>query len=296
MLSRINELDGQFRHLHERILAELEDTKVPLSKLIHSLTLLPPELTLEYKKAIDNKLRDLRREAVVDDFFYHLNPLINFLSYGLLKHIIDQFGSDTLKMEMNEYSEDVVQFMKKTTVKQLMDYWPGQQEIPPNFLKLQAKIDEDPTTYTLYQLDQLRKRYCCVLKLTDLVFVIIGLETTNSFIVEWLVPSALVPKLVESARNLDGGFYLRERILRVVVGEKQIFPFLPDSKPKVPALQPTAAMVMVILYLLKLFLLNLLKLILDEYTGSSSDCNSYGMFSHKRKVRLKSWSTCLSDW
>ena len=179
MLSRINELDGQFRHLHGKILAELEDTKVPLSKLIHSLTLLPPELTLEYKKSIDNKLLDLRREAVVDDFFYHLNPLINFLSYSLIKYIIDQFGSNTLKKMINDYSEDVVQFMKKTTVKQLMDYWPGQQEIPPNFSKLKAKIYEDPTTYTLYQLDQLRKRYCCELKLTDLVFVIIGLEMTN---------------------------------------------------------------------------------------------------------------------
>ena len=249
VLSRINELDGQFRHLHERILAELEDKKVSLSKLIHSLTLLPPELTLEYKKAIDNKLLDLRREAVVDDFFYHLNPLINFLSYGLLKHIIDQFGSNTLKIMMNDYSKDVIQFMKKTTVKQLMDHWPGQHEIPPNFSKLRAKIDEDPTTYTLYQLDQLRKRYCCELKLTDLVFVIIGLETTNSFIVEWLVPSALVPQLVESAKQLHFGFYHLEHILKVVVGEKQIFPFLPDSKPKVPALQTTAAMVTVILHL-----------------------------------------------
>ena len=171
---------------------------------------------------------------------------MDFLAYGLLKYIIDEFGSNTLRIRMNDYSKDVVQFMKKTTVKQLMDHWPGQQEIPPSFSKLQAKIDEDPTTYTLYDLDQKRRHFCSGVRLSEVVLVLIGLKMSKSFIVEWLVPSALVPQLVESAKQLDFGFYLRERILKVVVGEKQIFPFLPDSKPKVPALQTTAAMVTVI--------------------------------------------------
>ena len=242
----MKKLDSRFRSLHGNILSELEAKKVPVRRVLNSLTLLPIELRQEYVKTISEKLPDLRREEEISDLFLHLNLLISFIDDGLIRYIIDQFGSNTLKIMMNDYSKDVVQFMKKTTVKQLMDYWPGQHEIPPNFSKLRAKIDEDPTTYTLYQLDQLRKRYCCELKLTDLVFVIIGLETTNSFIVEWLVPSALVPQLVESAKQLHFGFYLRERMLKVVVGEKQIFPFLPDSKPKVPALQTTVAMVTVI--------------------------------------------------
>ena len=171
---------------------------------------------------------------------------MDFLGYGLLKYIIDEFGSNTLTIKMNDYSEVVVQFMKKTTVKQLMDHWPGQQEIPPNFSKLRAKIDEDPTTYSLYDLDQKRRYFCSAVRLSEVVLVLIGLKMSNSFIVEWLVPSALVQQLVESAKQLDFGFYLRERMLKVVVGEKQIFPFLPDSKPKVPALQTTAAMVTVI--------------------------------------------------
>ena len=246
VFSRMNELDLKFRSLHQGLLSELESKKVPVRKLVNSLTLLPIDLRQEYEKAISSKLPDLRREEEAGDLFrYHLNPLVNFLDYGLIKYVIDQFGSNTLKGMMKSYSDDALVFMKKTTVKQLMDVWPGQQEIPPNFSKLRAKIDKDPSTYTLYQLDQLRRRFCSAVKLTEFVSVLIGLHTANSFIVEWLIPSILVPQLMESARQLDFGFYLRECILKVTVDEKHIFPMLPDAKPKVPALQAAATTVTV---------------------------------------------------
>ena len=244
MLSHINDLERQFRLLHRRILAELEEKGIKVSEILQSVTLLPTEIRSEYKLAMAEIFPVLRRETTISELFYHLNPLVDFLGYGLLKHIIDQFGSNTLQKEVNIYNEDMIVFMENTTVKQLMDHWPGQQEIPPNFSQLKATIDEDPTSYTLYALDQLQKRYCCELKLTDLVFVIIGLKNLNFFIVEWLIPSALVPELVESAKKVDIGFYHRERILKVVVGEKQIF--CTEFNPTVPALQAQAAMIKVI--------------------------------------------------
>ena len=241
LISRIHDLERQFRQIHENLLTELEDKNVCIKKLLRSLTLLPTEIRVDYMKAITEKFPDLRRESTISDLFYHLSPLVDFLSYGLLKYIIDEFGSNTLKKKMVSYSDDVLVFMKKTTVKQLMSVWPGQQEIPPTFSKLRAKIDENPSTYTLYDLDQLRKRFCSGVKLSDIVLVLIGLETSNSFIAEWLIPSALIPRLMESARMLDYGFYLQKRILKMSVDEKQIFPMLPDAKPKAPALQAAAA-------------------------------------------------------
>ena len=107
--------------------------------------------------------------------------------------------------------------------------------IPPNFSNLKAKVDKDPTTYTLYRLDQLRRRFCAGVKLSKIVLVLTGLKTTNSFIAEWL--RTFMPHLFKSSKQLEFGFYLRERILKMTLDEKQIFPFLPDSKPKVPALQ-----------------------------------------------------------
>ena len=241
VISQIHDLERRFRQIHESLVTELEDNNVSVKKFLRSLTLLPAEIRMDYMTAITEKFPVLRKEPTISDLFYHLSPLVDFLSYGLLNHIIDVFGSDALKKKIASYSNDILVFMKKTTVKQLMSVWPGQQEIPPTFTKLKAKIDEDPSKYTLYDLDQLRKRFCSGIKLTDIVFVLIGLDVTNSFIAEWLIPSTLIPRLMLSARKLNFGFYLRERILKISVGEKQLFPMIPDAKPKVPTLQAAAA-------------------------------------------------------
>ena len=228
--SEISQLERQFRLLHGMILSEMEDKHLVVSELLHSLTLLPTEIRIEYKTAITEMFPDLRRESTISDLFYHLSPLVDFLSYGLLKYIIDEFGSATLKTRMLSYSEKVLVFMKNTTVKQLMDHWPGQQEVPPNFSKLRARIGEDPSVYTLYELDRLRRRFCSGVKLTDIVLAIIGLEMANSFIAEWLIPSVLVPQLMESIRGVDDGFYLQEYILMMLVNEEQVFPYQDFSK------------------------------------------------------------------
>ena len=228
-------------------MSELESKKVPVRKILDSLTSLPIDLRNQYKKKISKKLHDLRKEEEVSDLFLYINPLVNFIDYGLIKYMIDQHGSNTLKRLMISYSDDVVVFMKKTTVKDLMDLnWPGKQKIPEDFSNLWAKIDDTPTTFTLYELDQLRRRFYSKAKLVNVVSIIVGLDEANSFIVQWLFPSALVPQLIEVAKEIDFAFFLRERILKMVVDEKQIFPFLPDSKPKVPTLQAATTSVTVI--------------------------------------------------
>ena len=249
MPSYINDLESQFRNLNGEIIAELEKKGTKVSEILMSMTLLPMGIRPEYKPAIRDLFPQLRGELTIIGLFYHLNPLMDFLGYGLIQYIIDQFGSSTLKIKMNKYVKDVVLFMKQTTVKQLMDHWPGQQKSPPNFSKLLTKIDEDPTTYTLYDLDQKRRCICGEVKLSEAVHVLIGLKMSTSFIVEWLVPAALVTILVESTRRLDNKFFLHEHILKMVAGEKQIYPFLPDSKPKVLATLQTRAAVDTVIYI-----------------------------------------------
>ena len=248
MATRMGKLETRFRAIHGTIMSELDSKKIPVRRILNSLTSLPIELRREYQRSISEKVPELRREEKASDLFiYHLNPLVNFIDYHLIKYIIEEFGSNTLKVDVNSYSNDMVLFMKKTTVKELMEHcrWPGMQSESKGLARLVTKIDGNEEQYTLYDLDELRRRFCAGIKLTEIVFVLIGLETSTSFLAMWVVPSLLVPQLMEASKSLDFGFYLRLRILKVTVGDQQIFPFLPASKSKVPALQAEAATVTV---------------------------------------------------
>ena len=215
-------------------MSELKYKTDAVEELKYFLSFLPLQLRQEYGGTIKEQFPNLCQEEKISDIFINLSPLVSYIDYGLTKYIINELGSNSLKKEMKEYSEDMEEFMKKTTIKNLMDNWPESQKIPQGYSTLKATIDENPQTYTLYEVDQFRIRYCRELKLDELVVKTVGLKMANSFIIEWLVPSVLVSSLLQSARQLDFGFYDREHILKVEVGGEQIFPFLPDSKTKVP--------------------------------------------------------------
>ena len=82
VISHIHDLEQQFRQVHENPLTELEDNEVSVKKLLRSLTLLPAEIRVNYMTVIMEMFPVLRRESTISDIFYHLSPLVDFLSYG----------------------------------------------------------------------------------------------------------------------------------------------------------------------------------------------------------------------
>ena len=219
----IEDFEDQFRNLRTEIRRQLVASDIDTLTIIDSLTSLPMKLKKEYEKAITEALPFLEKKETVQKLFFHLNPLFSFIDYGLLEYIIKLFGSDLLKRDMKTYCDDMQLFMKQTTIKELIDCLPGQKETPPNFEVLKAKIGEDASKCTLEQINTLRKRFCAEVKLSEVVFCLIALEDSNSFIVSWLVPSILVPELIESARKIEENFFDMENIISLSVGNIRLY-------------------------------------------------------------------------
>ena len=162
-------------------------------------------------------------ETQVDDLFFHLNPLTSFIDYGLIEHFIKRFSSDSLKRGMQSYCSDMQTFFKETTIKELINLLPGQQEAPKKFSILKAKIGENASTCTLERINTLRKRFYAEVKLSEVVFCLIALEDSDSFIVSWLVPSMLVPVLIKSAREIKESFFDIENINSLSVSSQYLY-------------------------------------------------------------------------
>ena len=207
--SKIETLEDRFNILQTRIIKELSTKPdITVQELLSQLTRLPLSLRKEYESSIANCFPSMRTETQINELFTaHLNPLTSFIDYGLIEYFIRTFGSDTLKRDMRSYCSEMVIFMKETTIKQLINYFPGQPEVPPKFSLVEAKIGKDASKCTLEQLNIIRRRYCSEVKLSEIVFHLVAVVESNSFIARWLVPSALVNGIIKSTRNVDQSFY-----------------------------------------------------------------------------------------
>ena len=222
--SKIEELEAQFRGLHSCILKELKENKaLDIEEVLHALTLLPTKLKNEYQKLILDKLPTLRSEERISELFFHLNPLFSFLDYSLLEYIIKIFGSTSLQDRMKSYCSEVKNFMSQTTVQQLIDYWPREEEIAPNISKMVATIKRDPQTCNLVELDAIRRDVCIRARLFDVICAVVSVKNSRSFLVTRGVPSVLAPDMIKSLELADDGFFSKDDVHSLSVGDKLVY-------------------------------------------------------------------------
>ena len=124
---------------------------------------------------------------------------------------------------MLSYCCEMVIFMKETTIKQVINYFPGQPEIPPKFSLIEAKIGQDASKYTLEQLNTIRKRYCSEVRLSEIVFHLVAVVDSNSFIAGWIVPSVLVSHIMKSTRDMKQSLYQEYKITSLTLDAMWLF-------------------------------------------------------------------------
>lgn len=124
---------------------------------------------------------------------------------------------------MSTYVEEIQEFLEETTIADLGGLLPGRQELPPNFKQLQMVIDKDPQKCSLSTVNELRKQFCNKIQLSEIVFVLIGIRKANSFIVVFMVPSVMGPRLVEMISRVEDNFYQRECIISITLNQQQLY-------------------------------------------------------------------------
>ena len=221
----IKTLVEEFDCLHERLVNEISEGGTPVKQVLRALTRLPFTFRTEYESKIQSMLPEIEERRVIDNLFYRLNPLFTFIDYELLQHLISKFGSQELKREMASYTEKVQLFKKVTTIGELIDCWPGLEVPPIDYKRLRAKFADDPKSYTLEKLDSFRNRFYSKIRRSEFVTVSILMlvESTNSFIAVWFIPTVAVQELIEAISQIDRTFFQTEQILELSLGERIMY-------------------------------------------------------------------------
>ena len=193
-------LEKRFHELHNQFVSEVTtDGKVTAYMMLQALTMLPIVLKAEYNESVQQKLPVLEVATSLQGLCLWHNPLFAFIDHpSSLNHLVSQFGSEVLKKDTESYENDII-FMRRTTVTELMDHWPGQQL--SDFVTLRVKFDGNPQNYTRQKLNDFRRKFVCELRLSDFIFTLIGSERSNSFVAMWAVYSIVMKTAIKLRIN-----------------------------------------------------------------------------------------------
>ena len=219
---RIHNLETHFDDLHERLVLELKQANICPDDFLLKLSVLPIALRNEFEDWIQSNLQDLEKCDKITQIICHLGPFFTFIDYGLLNHLINKFGSDRLKADMSKYVTEIQVFQRVTTVEEIIKYWPGQSKCPPGFSELEMKLDIDPSTCTLEDINRVRQNCCSKLKFSE---AIVGLKCLlqGSCVAIWIISSVLAAEVKALLTEVDISFYVNHKIQSVTLDQSCLY-------------------------------------------------------------------------
>ena len=190
--SQIEELERRFADIQTAARKGLEGREGAVELVIDKLTAMYVE-----KKDRSTIKRIIKRKEPFQnlrEFFFCLTKRWNFLEYHTLKELILQMCSGKLKKEVKAYVEDVQIFQRNTTIAEFIKYrryLAKERRIPDSYIKFKTEHKIRTDTYTLADLEKLRKQTSDHVKLSDFALQIHTI-TANCIIVEWIIPEEIV--------------------------------------------------------------------------------------------------------
>lgn len=223
----ITSLEKQFSSIVSSTRQELTEKKTDAREIHNHILSLPYRLKKEVSYRVEEHAEEIQKRTNLTKLFVYLDrTLWNFMDYSLLEHLILLFGSSQLKRDMEGYVRKISAFEKSTTISQLIKYWPGRRDTPPNYCPLTAKIDVDPDQCTLESLNSLRKDFCkdFLPPLSEFALLHCNFEH-GSVVVTWLLALDLVPALTKAVMCEEkAAFFDVHAVKSVHIRDIQVYP------------------------------------------------------------------------
>lgn len=201
--------------LRKQTLEELTAKGVTVRDFTGTLMTLPHAIAFEHESFIKTEYKHIKEAETIEEIFYlHLNFHLTFIDFGLLEHIINQYGSPGLRKLMKRYSQDLQLFKSETTIKQVLPHLRQKSTSPKCFSKLESIFNINVDTSTLEDLDEQRKRLASEISLSQAALKLFDFRE-SSLLVTWLVPIDLLSFLREQILQKDPHIFAHLNILEL---------------------------------------------------------------------------------
>ena len=172
----------------------LEKRKIPVKKVVDTLTNLPADDVDEHKQILQSQLSVYYQANNQAELIGQLSFSMNYLSYQLLEYLAKEFHLREVSVQMEVYKSDLQQFRMKTPLALFCQTLKKKRiTLSPEFQEMVAEFDW-PENVTLEDVEQFRKEYAFHYDLREFAMMIAEV-LPGSFIITWLVSASVIEKL-----------------------------------------------------------------------------------------------------
>ena len=221
---QVKQLQYRFVHLAYCTYEELVDKGISVHKFHAWLTALDVYRQHEHQEFIKDHLTNIDKETHLNNLWARLGIYWNFLNFDLLEHVVNKFGSENLKQNMDSYECDLHSFRRVTRVCDFIDCWPVQGEAPETDLReFVAKMKHDWDNCTLEDLDKIKGVITCKFFIPKFALWLRDIKE-GCIAVTWLIPVPFVKALQEAIETTSCEFFMKQKIEYIIIDGQECYP------------------------------------------------------------------------
>ena len=204
---QVQYFESKFRTFVDQAYQEV-NSKMDPSVFLSRFTCLPVSARTQHRSFIEEKLTNIPPPVTFVNIWTKLNLYWDFLNYGLLEHVISNFGSQDLKHNMQEYIHELSTFKETTRLCDFIESWPCRDEYPPEdrLKKVVVKMQHEWSQCTLRDVESFKKALVNKFFLPEFDILLLKAER-GCVCVTWLTSPSTATLLHQNLVNIETEFF-----------------------------------------------------------------------------------------
>ena len=223
MEDQVHYFDSTFRSLVNKAYQEVNGKTKP-DDFLSRVTCLPVPDRTQHRSFVEKKLTNIPPPVTIVNIWCILNLYWDFRNYGLLEHVISNFGSEDLKQQMQNYVDELSTFKQTTRLCDFIESWPCRDDGPPEvrLKKVVFKMRHEWSQCTLQDVESFKKSLVHKFFLPEFDILLQTAER-GCVCVTWLTSPSIATLLQQNLANIETEFFKKHGIDAVTIDGQDVY-------------------------------------------------------------------------
>ena len=224
---QVHYFEKRFGNLINEVCQQVNKRMKP-SDFLFCVSNLPVSARNQHRSFIEEKLMNVPPPVNFVKIWSTMNLYWDFLNYGFLEHVINKFGSENLKQQMQEYISELHTFKQRTRLFDFIKTWSCkdlQRQREDCLKKVVVKMEKEWLQCTLQDLESFSEDlvHKFFLPGSDMLF---HDAQEGCVCVTWLTSLSIAELLHQNLATVETEFFKKHSIKLITISGQDIYPTL----------------------------------------------------------------------